>query len=45
MVKQYNKEVDNFNKANNANFQEKNKNINSINTIGDNFISRHIPND
>jgi hypothetical protein len=45
MVKQYNKEVDNFNKANNANFQEKNKNINTINTIGDNFISRHIPND
>lgn len=45
MVKQYNKEVDNFNKVNNANFQEKNKNINNLNTTGDNFISSHVPMD
>lgn len=43
MVKQINKEIDNYNKTNNANFQEKNAVINEWNTVGDNFISSHVP--
>lgn len=43
MVKQVNKEIDTYNKANNANFQEKNSIIAEWNNTGDNFISSHVP--
>lgn len=43
MVKQINKEIDNFNKLYNANIQEKNVIIGNWNNTGDNFISSHIP--
>jgi hypothetical protein len=45
MVKQINKEIDNYNKLNNANLQEKNTIIGNWNATGDNFISGHIPQD
>lgn len=45
MVKQINKEIDGFNKINNANFQEKKTFVEGWNTIGDNFISKQVPND
>ncbi|MBP6557650.1 MAG: hypothetical protein KA213_04735 [Flavobacterium sp.] len=43
MVKQVNKEIDNYNKINTVNFQEKNSIIDQWNTTGDNFISAHVP--
>lgn len=43
MVKQVNKEIDNFNKTNTANFQEKNNLLNTWNTTGENFISKYVP--
>ncbi|MGX7666615.1 LIC11966 family surface protein [Flavobacterium pedocola] len=43
MVKQANKEIDNYNKANQLNFQEKNTTINNWNSTADNFISKYIP--
>jgi len=45
MVKQINKEIENYNKANSANFQEKNMVITNWNNTGDNFISSHVPAD
>jgi len=45
MVKQINKEIDNYNKLNNANLQEKNTIIGNWNVTGDNFISGHVPQD
>lgn len=43
MVKQINKEIDNYNKINNSNLQEKNTIIGNWNVTGDNFISGHVP--
>ncbi len=43
MVKQVNKEIDTYNKVNNANFQEKNSILNDWNTTSNNFISSHVP--
>lgn len=43
MVKQINKEIENYNKINNANYQENNAVINGWNTAGDTFISAHVP--
>ena len=43
MVKQVNKEIETYNKANNTNFQEKSNLINGWNTTGENFISSHVP--
>jgi Na+/phosphate symporter len=43
MVKQINKEIDNYNKINNTNLQEKNTIIGNWNVTGDNFISGHVP--
>jgi len=43
MVKQVNKEIDNYNKANNSNFQDKGNATNNWNTVADNFISKHVP--
>lgn len=43
MVKQVNKEIDNYNKVNNGNFQEKNNIISEWNNTGENFISGHVP--
>lgn len=45
MVKQINKEVSNFNKLGDVNFQEKNTVINNWNSVGDAFISNHVPNE
>ncbi len=45
MVKQINKEIDNYNKINNSNLQEKNTVIGNWNITGDNFISAHVPQD
>lgn len=45
MVKQINKEVENYNKNNNSNFQDKQNAVNSWNTTGENFISRYVPKD
>lgn len=45
MVKQVNKEIDNYNKVNAANFQEKNNILNEWNGTGENFISGHVPMD
>ncbi len=43
MVKQINKEIDNFNKINSSNILEKNSIISNWNNTGDNFISSHVP--
>jgi hypothetical protein len=43
MVKQINTEINNYNKLNNANFQEKNNLLNEWNNAGENFISSHVP--
>lgn len=43
MVKQINKEIENYNKTNNAYFQEKSNIVNEWNATGDNFISGHVP--
>ncbi len=43
MVKQVNKEIDTYNKMSNANLQEKNNIINTINTTSENFISSNVP--
>ena len=43
MVKQVNKEIDTYNKSNNSNFQDKQNSVNNWNTVGDNFISKHVP--
>ena len=43
MVKQVNKEIENFNKTNNSNYQEKNSLLNNWNSTGDMFISKHVP--
>jgi hypothetical protein len=43
MVKQVNKEIDNYNKANTSNFQDKGNATNNWNTVADNFISKHVP--
>ena len=45
MVKQVNKEIANFNKNNDSNFQEKNNALNNWNSVGDAFISNHVPNE
>ena len=45
MVKQINKEVENYNKNNNSNFQDKQNAVNSWNITGENFISRYVPKD
>jgi hypothetical protein len=43
MVKQVNKEIENYNKLNNANFAEKNIILTNWNNVGENFISSHVP--
>ena len=43
LVNQVNKEIDNYNKTNNANVQEKNNIIGNWNNAGENFISSHVP--
>jgi hypothetical protein len=43
MVKLVNTEINNYNKLNNANFQEKNNILNEWNNTGENFISSHVP--
>ena len=43
MVKQINKKIADYNKANNANNQEKNNAINNWNSVAENFISKHVP--
>ena len=43
MVKQVNKEIDNYNKLNTVNFQEKNTMLNDWNNAGEKFISSHVP--
>ncbi|MDI9258407.1 LIC11966 family surface protein [Flavobacterium sedimenticola] len=43
MVKQINKEIENYNKINNTNYQENNAVINGWNSAGDTFISTHVP--
>jgi hypothetical protein len=43
LVKQVNKEIEKYNKANTLNFQDKSNALNNWNTVGDNFISRHVP--
>lgn len=43
MVKQINKEIDNYNKISHSNLQEKNTIISNWNATGDNFISGHVP--
>jgi len=43
LVKQVNKEIDNYNNANNTNVQEKNNIIDNWNNAGENFISSHVP--
>jgi len=45
MVKQVNKEIENYNKVNSANFQEKGNLINEWNGTSENFISGHVPED
>jgi hypothetical protein len=45
MVKQVNKEIENYNKNNNFNFQDKQNAINNWNLSSENFISRHVPQD
>ena len=43
MVKQVNKEIENYNKENNTNFQEKTTVVNNWNLTGESFISNHVP--
>ncbi|WP_162128301.1 LIC11966 family surface protein [Flavobacterium phycosphaerae] len=43
MVKQINKGIEDYNKGNNVNYQEKNKAISNWNNTGENFISSHVP--
>ncbi len=43
MVKQINKEIENFNKVNTSNNQDKNNSISLWNQTGENFISKHVP--
>jgi hypothetical protein len=43
MVKQVNKEIENYNKINATNFQEKSTVVNYWNLTGENFISKHVP--
>ena len=43
MIKQVNKEIENFNKTNNSNYQEKSGLLNNWNSTGDMFISKHVP--
>lgn len=43
MVKQVNKEIENYNKANNLNFQDKQNAVNNWNVVAENFISKHVP--
>ena len=43
MVKQVNKEIDNYNKNNNANFQEKTTIVGALEATAENFISSHVP--
>lgn len=43
MVKQINKEIENYNNLNNSNFQEKGNILNEWNSTGENFISGHVP--
>lgn len=43
MVKQINNEINNYNKINNTNFQDKNNLLNEWNGTGENFISSHVP--
>lgn len=43
MVKQVNKEIDTYNKANNLDFQDKQNAVNNWNTVAENFISKHVP--
>jgi hypothetical protein len=45
MVNQVNKEIENYNKNNNFNFQDKQNSINNWNLSSENFISRHVPQD
>jgi hypothetical protein len=45
LVKQVNKEIANYNKLSQQNFQEKSTMINNWNNSGDTFISRHVPQD
>lgn len=45
MVKQINKEIANYNKLSNSNFQDKTNTINSWNAVADDFIARHVPQD
>ncbi|MCF6132251.1 LIC11966 family surface protein [Flavobacterium wongokense] len=45
MVKQVNKEIDNYNKINSTFFQERNNIIAEWNNTGENFISGHVPMD
>lgn len=43
MVKQVNKEIEAFNKTSNSNFQEKKSSVDNWNSVGDAFISNHVP--
>lgn len=43
MVKQVNKEIENFNKFNAANFQEKSTVVGTLEATSENFISGHVP--
>ena len=45
MVKQINNEIQNYNKVNTANVNEKNNAISLWNQTGENFISKHVPQD
>ncbi len=45
LVKQVNKEIANYNKLSQQNFQDKSATINNWNISGDTFISRHVPQD
>lgn len=45
MVKEINKKINDYNKINSKQIQDKNNMINQWNTTGDQFISRYVPND
>ena len=45
MVKQINEQVNNYNKQNATNFQEKGNLLNEWTVTGENFISKYVPND
>jgi len=45
MVKQVNKEIASYNKTNESNFKEKNMVLNNWNSVGETFISNHVPNE